>query len=152
MLGSREAQQSAFETMARQLAPGGLAVVDAWLPAGDDLARYDGRLTLEYCRIDPETGLAVTKTASAQHHVGAGTVALTVIYDEATPGGSPRRWIRRDQLRLLDADTLCGMADSAGFVVEVVAGDYDLEPMGTQDERAIVVARRRGRPGSAALL
>lgn len=152
LLESREAQRAAFETMAKHLAPGGLAVVDVWLPAGEDLARYDGRLSLEYCRIDPDTELVVTKTASAQYQAGTGKVALTAIYDESAPGGSPKRWIRQDQLRLVDAEELRRMAQSAGFAVEVVAGDYDLEPISAHDERAIVVARRRGRPRSAATL
>jgi hypothetical protein len=77
-------------------------------------------------------------------------VALTAIYEESTPGGSPRRWIRQDLLRLVDAEELRRMAQSAGFAVEVVAGDYDLEPISAHDERAIVIARRRGRPRSAA--
>ena len=42
--------------MARHLRPGGIAVVDVWLPSADELARYDGRLGLEYVRTDPETG------------------------------------------------------------------------------------------------
>jgi Methylase involved in ubiquinone/menaquinone biosynthesis len=152
LLESRDAQRAAFETMARHLAPGGLAVVDAWLPAGEDLSHYDGRLSLEYCRVDPETGLVVTKMASAQHQAGTGQVALTAIYDESGPGGSPIRWIRQDQLRLVDADGLRGMAQSAGLAVEVVAGDYDLEPISAHDERAILVARRRGRLRTAALI
>jgi len=152
LLESREAQRAAFETMARHLAPGGLAVVDVWLPAGEDLARYDGRLSLEYCRTDPDTGLLVTKMASAQYQSGAGTVSLTAIYDEAAPGGPPHRWIRHDELRLVGPDELRAMAQTAGFAVEVVAGDYDLEPISAHDERAIVVARRRGRPRSAALV
>jgi SAM-dependent methyltransferase len=152
LLDSRAAQRAAFETMARLVAPGGLAVVDVWLPAGEDLARYDGRVSLEYCRTDPDSGLLVTKTASAQYQSGAGAVELTAIYDEAAPGGTLKRWIRQDRLRLVDADALRAMADSAGFAVEVVAGDYALEPMSNHDERAIVVARRRGRPRAASLI
>lgn len=152
LLESREAQRAAFETLARHLAPGGLGVIDVWLPAGEDLGSYDGRLNLEYCRIDPETGLLVTKMTSAQYQAGTGKVRLTAIYDESAPGGSPKRWIRQDQLRLVDTEELRGMAQAAGFAVEVVAGDYDLEPIAAHDERAIVVARRRGRRRSAATL
>ena len=49
-------RRPAVATLAAHLAPGGLAVVDAWLPDADDLARYDGRLVLEWVREDPETG------------------------------------------------------------------------------------------------
>ena len=42
--------------LADHLAPGGLAVVDIWLPDAEDLARFDGRVILEWPRLDPETG------------------------------------------------------------------------------------------------
>ncbi len=134
--------------MARHLAPGGIAVVDVWVPSGDELARYDGRLGLEYVRLDPETGLLVTKMASAQHEPATGHVELTTIYDEGEPGGPARRWIREDRLRLLNAEELASLADSAELDVEILAGDYDLDPVGPHDERVILVARRRGRPAS----
>ena len=53
LLGSRAAQRAALATMAAHLAPGGLAVVDVWLPDADDLARFDGRVILEWPRTDP---------------------------------------------------------------------------------------------------
>ncbi len=147
LLPTRATQAACWATLAEHLAPGGLAVVDAWLPDAADLARYDGRLHLEYVRTDPETGRAVTKTAAAQHDAATGSVALTTIYDEGAPGEAPLRWIRRDVVRLAGADELRAMAESAGLLVELVAGGYDLQPIGPHDERAIVLARK---PGSAA--
>ena len=146
LLGSRETQQQALETMARHLAPGGLAVVDVWIPSAEDLTRYDGRLSLEYVRTDPDTGLTVAKSAAAQHEPATGHVNLTVIYEEGEQGGAVRRWVREDRLRLLNAGELRSMAVSAGLVVEVVAGDHDLNPVSAHDDRAILIARRRGRP------
>ena len=145
LLDSRDAQQAALEAMASHLEPGGLAVVDVWLPSADELSRYDGRIGLEYVRHDPETGLLVTKTASAQHEPATGHVRLTAVYEEGDQGEAPRRWIREDRLRLVNADDLRALAESAGLDVEVVAGDYDLSPGGPHDERAILVARKRGR-------
>jgi SAM-dependent methyltransferase len=146
LLETREMQQAALETMARHLEPGGLAVVDVWLPSADELARYDGRIGLEYVREDQESGLLVTKSAAAQHEPATGHIRLTAIYEEGEQGGTPRRWVREDRLRLLNADELRAMAESAGLEIEVVAGDYDLNPVGPHDERAILVARQRGRP------
>ena len=37
LLPTRDAQREAFRTLAAHLRPGGIAVVDAWLPDGDDL-------------------------------------------------------------------------------------------------------------------
>jgi hypothetical protein len=146
LLGTRDMQQAALESMARHLEPGGLAVVDVWLPSADELSRYDGRVGLEYVRDDPESGLLVAKTAAAQHEPATGHISLTAIYEEGEQGGTPRRWVREDRLRLLNADELRAMAESAGLDVEVVAGDYDLNPICPHDERAILIARQRGRP------
>jgi SAM-dependent methyltransferase len=142
LLERRDRQAAAFETLRRHLAPGGLAVVDVWLPDGDDLARFDGRLSLEYVRTDPETGRLITKTASARHDAATGTVELTVIYEEGLPGDPAARWVRRDRLRLVGADELGVLATSAGLRVETLAGDRDLSPFGPGSERVVLVAER----------
>jgi SAM-dependent methyltransferase len=151
LLATRDAQRQAFRTMATHLAPWGLAAVDVWLPDADDLARFDGRLILEYDRSDPETGRRVTKLAAAQHDASTGVVNLTTIYEEGRQGEAAVRWIRRDTLRLVSADELGDFATAAGLEVETIGGDYDLGPLGSGGDRAIVVARkpggsRRGRP------
>jgi SAM-dependent methyltransferase len=140
LLASRDAQREVLRTMADHLAPGGLAVIDAWQPDADDLGRFDGRLVLEYVRVDPESGRRVVKTGSATHDPPAQAVTLTGIYDEGDPGSSPVRWLRTDRLRLTSADELRGFASDAGLEIEVIAGGYDLEPLGPASERAVMVA------------
>jgi SAM-dependent methyltransferase len=142
LLGSRSAQRAAWEALGAHLVPGGMAAVDTWLPDAHDLARYDGRLHLEYYRPDPETGRWVTKTAAAQHDAATQTIALTTIYEEGDPGEPASRWVRRDVVRLVTADELRAMAETAGLEVELVAGGYDLEPLGPHDDRAVVIARK----------
>jgi SAM-dependent methyltransferase len=145
LLATRDAQRRAIASMAGLLAPGGVAVVDVWQPGADDLARFDGRLMLEYQRPDPETGLAVTKTAAAWLDASTGGVVLTAIYDEGLPGDPPRRWSRTDRLRLIAADELSGFAEDAGLIVERLAGDYELNPAAAGAERSILVAVRPSR-------
>ncbi len=142
LLGDRARQAAALLAMARHVGPGGLAVVDVWLPDAEDLARYDGRLILEYLRRDPETGHWVTKSGSAQHDAATGTVLLTTIYEEGEQGRAPVRWVRRDRLRLVGADDLRAMALEAGLSIEVIAGSYDLDPLRPGDERAVLVATK----------
>ena len=142
LLPTRDAQRAAIRTLADHLAPGGLAAVDVWLPDGDDLGRYDGRLILEWIRPDPATGALVTKTGSAVHDAASGTIVLTSIFDEATQGGPGTRWIRQDRLRLVSADELRAFADDAGLRVELVAGGYDLGRIGPGSERAVLIAER----------
>jgi SAM-dependent methyltransferase len=142
LLATSGSQRQAFRTLARHLAPGGLAVVDVWLPEPDDLARFDGRMIFEYERREPETGHAVTKVAAARFDPTTAVVDLTAIYEEGPAGGTTIRWIRHDALRLVGADELRSMAEDAGLIVDEVGGDYDLTAIGPGSERAIVIARR----------
>jgi SAM-dependent methyltransferase len=140
VLPTRNAQRAALRTLADHLAPGGLAVVDVWLPDADDLARFDGRIILEWPRLDPETGSIVIKADSAQHDAANGTVTLTTIFEEGGQGGPTRRWVRRDRLRLVSAAELRDFAEDAGLIVEQMAGGYDLGAMGPGSERAVLLA------------
>jgi SAM-dependent methyltransferase len=140
VLPNRAAQRAAFRALAKHLAPGGLAAVDVWIPDADDLARYDGRVTLEWPRLDPETGAIVTKAGSAQHDAASATITVTTTFEEGGQGATPRRWIRRDRLRLVSVDELRGFAEDAGLVVELMAGDYGMGPIGPGSERAILIA------------
>ena len=116
--------------------------LDSGYPAAEDLARYDGRIILEWPRLDPETGAMVTKAGSAQHDAARATVTITTIFEEGRQGEPTRRWVRRDVMRLLSADDLQEFAEDAGLAVELVAGDYDLELHGAGSDRAILVAVR----------
>src|SRR4029079_12899203 len=86
LMGTRMDQSAAVATLAAHLAPGGLAVVDCWLPDAEDLARYDGRLVLEWVRTDPQTGDTVTKSGSAVWDSARSTVGLTTVFDAEAPG------------------------------------------------------------------
>jgi SAM-dependent methyltransferase len=142
IMGGRADQQAVIATLAAHLAPGGLAVVDVWLPDADDLARYDGRVVLEYPRRDPATGQHVVKVGSATHDAATATVRLTTIYEEGDPGQPVVRWVRRDDMRLVGVDELRTFAEAVGLEVESIAGGYDLEPHGPGAERAILIAKR----------
>lgn len=148
LLATREAQRQAFQTVVRHLAPGGLAVVDIWLPEAEDLARFDGRLILEYERLEPETGQHVTKIDSARFDPTTAIVDLTTIYEEGSSGGPTVRWIRHDALRLVGADELRAMAEAAGLVVDEIGGDYDLDPIAPDSERAILIGRLPDSPSA----
>jgi SAM-dependent methyltransferase len=143
LLASREAQRAAFRTLATHLAPGGIAAVDAWLPDAEDLGRFDGRVMLEWPRSDPESGAIVTKTGSAQHDAATNTVMLHAIYEEGRQGEPIRRWVREDRLRLISSDELAAFAEEAGLCVEILAGGYDLSPIGPGSERVVMVGERR---------
>jgi SAM-dependent methyltransferase len=142
LMGSRADQGSAVATLAAHLAPGGLAFIDAWLPDAEDLARYDGRLVLEWVRTDEASGRTVTKTGSAAYDPTTSSVHLTTFFEEGHPGEPAIRWVRGDRLRLVTPDELVMFAEAAGLEVESLAGDYELGPLESGAERVVLVGRR----------
>ena len=141
LMAGRTDRAAALATLAAHLAPGGLAVVDAWLPEAQDLVRFDGRLHLEWMRRDPESGEWVTKEASARHEPATGAVELTALYSSGAQGEAPRRYVRVDRLHLVTPDDLVALAEASGFEVERVAGDYELGPLRGDSERVVLVLR-----------
>lgn len=147
LMGSRKDQAAAVATLAAHLAPGGLAVVDAWLPDAEDLARYDGRLLLEWVRQDPATGHTVVKSGAAAYDPTSASVRLTTFFEEGPEGAAPVRWVRQDRLRLTTPDELVAFAEAAGLEVEELAGDYEMGELAPGSERCILVARKPARRG-----
>ena len=143
LLTAAERQRAALGTMARLLETGGLAIVDAWQPSPADLVAFDGRLSLEWLRTDPETGNAVTKTVAAWFDPATRLVTLTTIFNEGPPGEPPIRWTRSDALRLVTVHELVSFATAAGLEVEQLAGDHELGPLQPDSERVVLVARKR---------
>lgn len=142
LLPDEARQRAAVATMARLLAPGGIAVIDAWLVGPEERAAYDGSVSLEWVRVDPENGSTVTKLASGQHEPGSEHLILTTLFDEGRPGGPIARWTRKDRLRLLDGADLRTFVEDAGLEVEAVAGDPDMGPLDADAERVVIVAHR----------
>lgn len=148
LLAERGLQRRAVATMARLVAPGGLVVIDTWLPEAADLARFDGRLSLEWLRPDPETGRDVTKVVAAWYDAATRIVTLTSIFEEGVQGAPAARWTRSDALRLVSADELETHAEDAGLEIEQLAADYELTPFGPGSDRVVLIAKRPGRRGS----
>jgi SAM-dependent methyltransferase len=140
-LGAPDAQADAFACLARHLTPGGVAAVDVWLPAPEDLVLYDGRLVLEWVRDDPETGLRVAKQTSARYDPATAVAEIQTLFDAWPPaGGAAQRLGRTDRIRFIGAWEVERRATEAGLVVETRAADYDLTPFGPGAERLVLVA------------
>ncbi len=142
LMATYERQVAAVQALARHLRPGGLALVDVWLPAADELSAYDARLALEWLRPDEDGIHQVAKVASARLDTSAATVTLTTFFDRwATAGGPVERTARTDELRLVTAAELTAMAQAASLSVEMLAGDYRMEPFGPGAERVLLLGR-----------
>jgi SAM-dependent methyltransferase len=142
LLAGADRQRAALGAMANLLGPGGVVVIDAWQPSPADLVAFDGRLSLEWLRTDPQTGHQVTKTVAAWFDPATRLVTLTTIFEEGAPGAAPARWTRVDALRLITVDELASFAQAAGLEVEQLAGDHGLGPLEPGSDRVVLVARK----------
>ena len=142
LLPSVAGQRAALAAMAGLVAPGGVVVVDAWQPSPADLVAFDGRISLEWLRTDPETGDETTKQLAAWYDHLHRIVTLTTIFEGGGPGQPVRRWTRSDALRLVSADELVAFAEDAGLTIEQLGGDYGLGPLHGGSDRVVLVARR----------
>jgi SAM-dependent methyltransferase len=136
------ARLALFRVMREHLERDGIAVVEASTPDPEELATFDGRLQLEWLRVDPESGDEVAKSMSARHDPDGGTVALTQVF-EWTParGGPVSRVTRTDIVHLVPAEDLRRLAARAGFGRVDLWGDHLLTPHGPGSHRVILVAR-----------
>ncbi len=142
LLDDGERQVAALRTLAAHLRPDGLAVVDVWLPSPEDLSLYDGRLLLEWLRVDPETADRVAKMASARYDTATATVTLHQFFDAwPADGGALERTARTDRLHLVGSSELVRMAAEAGLGVEMLAGDHQMSAFGPGVDRAILLGR-----------
>jgi SAM-dependent methyltransferase len=142
LLDGRAVQKQTLEVIARHLVADGRAVIDVWLPTPDDLALYDGRLVLDWVRRDEETGEWVAKSSSARFEAAAATAEVTSFFDAwREDAGGTRRTMRGDQVAFIGASELVGLAESAGLVVETLAGDYSLTPFSGTSERIVMIGR-----------
>ncbi|HEY7024844.1 MAG TPA: class I SAM-dependent methyltransferase, partial [Candidatus Limnocylindrales bacterium] len=106
LLDDRATQAQTLEGVARHLKPSGRAVIDVWLPQPDDLALYDGRLVLDWTRIDAESGQRVAKSTAARYEAAARTARISTFFDAWNEGESPARTSRRDTVNFLNQDEL----------------------------------------------
>jgi hypothetical protein len=141
LLPDRAAQRRTLEVIARHLTEDGRAIVDVWLPGPDDLALYDGRLLLDWVRWDEEAGEWVAKSTSATYATAAGTAEITSFFDAWRAGEAPRRTHRRDTVTFIGRTELLALHELAGLDPQIVAGDYEMNPLEPDGDRLIVVSR-----------
>ena len=89
---------------------------------------------------DPETGLPITKFVLRRPRPAEQLDDLTFFYDEQDENGYLRRSMVEIRLRWFTRFELELLLQTAGWQVDEVYGNYDLEPFGPDSERLLVVA------------
>lgn len=145
LLPDRTAHEQVLHTIAAHLAPEGRAVIDIWLPAPDDLALYDGRLSNDWVRPAPDTGTWVAKATSARFSPASSTATVDTFFDEWLQTEGPHRTHRRDEITFVSTSELLSLVERAGLQPQIVAGDHAMTELTPDSDRLVLVARRAGR-------
>jgi SAM-dependent methyltransferase len=90
---------------------------------------------------DPETGRPITKFVLRRARPSEQTDELTLFYDEQDERGYLRRSMVELKLRWFTRFELELLLDTAGWHVDEVYGNYDLDAFGADSDRLLVVAR-----------
>jgi hypothetical protein len=90
---------------------------------------------------DPETGRPITKFVLRRTRPAEQLDELLFFYDEQDERGFLRRSTVELELRWFTRFELELLLQSAGWQVDELYGNYDLEPFGPSSDRLIVVAR-----------
>lgn len=143
--GAREAAR-ALAAAAAMLVPGGELIVDGLGPGA--LPRRDLPLSVDWRRV--VDGMEVVRRSRlARHEIADGLrVHLATIADVAYPDGTIARLPASFRLWYPSPGALLELVEAAGLSVTATYGSHDLEPLGPESERCIVVAaaeRSRGR-------
>ena len=131
---------AALATVARHLAPGGMAVVDVEAPHPQDLEPGPQPLVEHWTR--PWRGGSVTKLVAVEGAPVRGLRHVTWHFDVQPPEGALARLTARFTLRTVTAGELELAARLAGLAVTAWHGDYDLSPAADGDERLIALLER----------
>ncbi len=142
LLPGRAAQLAALRVMAGHLGDGGRAVLDVWLPTPDDLALYDGRLSLDWLRRDGATGDHVSKTTSARYDSATQTALVTTIFDAWQVAQQVSRTVREDVVSFVGYQEMLDLWERAGLSADTLAGDYEMTPFSSSAERLVMVGGR----------
>jgi SAM-dependent methyltransferase len=139
----RQADQiAALTRICAHLKPGGGLALD--LPNPVEMFRADdvAGLVVERIFANPATGATVIQQSLASLDRAAQVMDLTWVYDNVEPDGSLRRDMVPLRLRYTFAPEMRLLLDRAGFQVEGLYGDYDLNPYEEESPRLFVVTTR----------
>jgi SAM-dependent methyltransferase len=140
MLPGAAARGTALTTIRDHLSADGRAVIDAWLPAPEDLELYDGRVIEDWQKIDDESGERISKSTTAQFDPQSRVSRVETFYDVSSADLPPRRITRTDEIHFVTADELVADIELAGLRPQALIGDHALTEFTPDSERLIAFA------------
>lgn len=133
-------QLAALGALRRHLAPGGQLVIDLFNPDPRDLMTDQGVLVYERT-FTSALGRPVQKFVIRRTDAAAQRQSVEFVYDELDADGRLTRRSLSFVMRWLYRFEAQHLLARAGFQLEALYGDYDLEPYSGESPQLILVAR-----------
>lgn len=120
-------------------APGGIMLLDLFVPDPHMIASLDGRLTLEFQHVF-ENGDRLDKWVARTHDLASQLIQTTVYFDVTSPDGTVRRLVDYYPTRYVHLYELEHLLSRTGWDLVSLFGSYDLEPFTSDSERILALA------------
>jgi SAM-dependent methyltransferase len=135
-------QLAALTGVHQHLEPGGLLLLDLLNPDLGQLLDSHDQITLDKVWTEPDTGHRVMKLRSQRVDLAEQIIHVTLLLDKMDQQGRVHRTVFPFAMRYLFRYELELVLRHAGFEVEAIYGNYDLDEFRADSERLIAVARR----------
>jgi SAM-dependent methyltransferase len=142
-----EQQQAALATVARNLAPGGLYVFNAFMPNLGYIvdAMRRGQVWLpDQQWTDDQTGREYRRLHSLRYDPGDQLISVDWRYEEYEDGRLVNTWLEPMQLRWLYRFEAEHLLRLSGFEIVAAYGDYQKSPLNGAAKELIYVCKLRG--------
>lgn len=136
-----QSQLYALESIREVVQPGGILLLDVFLPDPAYLLSLDGRVQHDFQSLLP-SGDRLDKWSSRTHDIAAQIIETTVFFDITTPDGELTRLIDSYTTRYIHVYELEHLLHRTGWELVSLYGGYDLEPFDSDAERIIALAAR----------
>lgn len=120
-------------------APGGILLLDIFVPDPAYLASMNGAVHLEFHHQFPE-GERLDKWVARTHDLASQLIETTVYFDITSGDGSIRRLVDHYNTRYIHLYELEHLLNRAGWDLVSLYGGYDLEPFDSDAERIVALA------------
>jgi SAM-dependent methyltransferase len=132
-------QIATLESVRQITAPGGIMLLDLFVPDPTYIATLDGRLTLEF-QHEFESGDRLDKCVARTHDLAEQLILTTVYFDVTSRDGMVRRLVDHYATRYVHLYELEHLLSRTGWDLVSLFGGYDLEPFTSDSERILALA------------
>ncbi|CAN5679485.1 class I SAM-dependent methyltransferase [soil metagenome] len=135
-------QIETLESVRAVTAPGGIMLLDLFVPDPTLISSLNGQLSLEFQHVF-DNRERLDKWVARTHDLASQLIQTTVYFDVTHPDGSVQRLVDYYSTRYVHLYELEHLLSRTGWDLVSLFGNYDLEPFSSESERILALATPR---------